>query len=247
MDKELKNQQFEAEDDDLFPEEPEDDEGIETEEEPEEQPEKPKGFMKVKYNGEDRDLNEEETRTYAQKGMNYDKVKGSLDELERGGARKAIEIIRNLADENGMSVEEYMDFAEKNISAGALNAAMREISKQHPGLPEDVVKELAENRVAKKREQSKADREERENAPWAELAEAYPDLKPDEIPDEVREAIANGKSPLLAMREHELDGLKRERDAAKQNETVRKKAVGGLGKDSGGAAKDPFLEGLLGS
>lgn len=38
--------------------------------------------LKVKYNKEEKELSLDEARDYAEKGMNYDKVKGRLDELE---------------------------------------------------------------------------------------------------------------------------------------------------------------------
>ena len=38
-----------------------------------------KAFLKVKYNKDVLELDEEKAREYAQKGLNYDKVKGELD------------------------------------------------------------------------------------------------------------------------------------------------------------------------
>ena len=71
---------------------PETPETEEVQEEPEE------WSLDVKYNGEEKKLNKEEATTYAQKGMNYDKIYNPLEKL---------------AKKNGMQVGEYLNHSMK--------------------------------------------------------------------------------------------------------------------------------------
>ena len=54
----------------------------------------PKSFLNIKFNGEEKSLTEEEARTLAQKGMNYDRF---------------YEPIERLARMNNMSVGDYVN------------------------------------------------------------------------------------------------------------------------------------------
>lgn len=226
------------EDDDLDLDDQDDeteDEAEETEGDPaEEQPAAAEGTFRIKYNGEEKDIPLDEARALVQKGYNYDKVAGERDELKKSGAPEALELVRNLAEENGMEVADYIVFASKNLSQASVNAQMRQLEKEHPDWPKDVIKELAESRAAKKAAQVQADRTAKEQAVWDELAAEYPDLKTaDDLPQEVREMIQSGKTPLMAMRTHEnaqlkkqIEELKRESQTKEQNEKNRRASVG---------------------
>lgn len=211
----------------------------------------PKG-IRVKYNGEDKELTEPEAIEYAQKGMNYDKVKSTLDALEKDGAREALDLVRGLAEENGMSVADYIRFAAENASTASVSAQLRQIQKETPDLPEAVARELAESRAAKRTEQLQKAREAKEQAPWDELLAAYPDVKDaEELPQTVKDAIKGGKAPLMAMRENEIAELKaklarmeQEGKAKEQNNKNRQDALGSARGDAKGKP-DPVLEALM--
>ena len=94
----------------------------------------PKSFLKVKYNGEDKDLSEDEARTYSQKGMNYDRI---YEPLER------------LARMNGMNVGEYLNqlnTTQFNYEVSQEMEKLREDPK-YENLSDEVLEELATNRV----------------------------------------------------------------------------------------------------
>lgn len=215
---------FEDEDDlDELDDEEIEDEAEENGPDPAEDPKPTAGGIRIKYNGEEIDLTQEEAIEFAQKGKNYDKVKAENDSWNRRGGPKAIELIENLADENGMSVDEYIEFASNNLSKSSVNAQIRQLQKEHPDWPEEVVKELAESRAEKKIAQAKAEKEAKEQAPWDELLAEYPDMKADSMPAEVHEMIQNGKSPLMAMRTYENAQLKKELEELKKNAETKEK------------------------
>jgi hypothetical protein len=72
-------------------------------------PEETTPFMQVKYNKEEVALDQEQATTYAQKGMNYDKIKESRDEIQsqydNDGARK---YIQSLAEEHNLTPDQAL-------------------------------------------------------------------------------------------------------------------------------------------
>ena len=72
--------------------------------------------LDVKYNGVEQRLSEDEARTYAQKGMNYDHV---MEELTRLRNAPETAIIQDLARKSGMSKEDFLNnlTAEVNLRA----------------------------------------------------------------------------------------------------------------------------------
>ena len=229
----------------------EEQEETEPEEQHEETPETKNTGIRVKFNGEEKELTAEEAVSYAQMGMNYPKVKERLDALEAGGAQNAMELVQLLAEENNMSVSEYIEYAQKNLSQSSVNAQLRKVQKEFPDLAPEVQKELAESRAAKKSAQLQAEKAAKQQAPWDELAKEYPNIKTaEDLPAEVQTAINSGKSPLMAMREHEIAQLKKQLEekekndqARQQNEKNRKAAIGSA---SGSKQEhDPIAELLL--
>lgn len=88
--------------------------------------------LHVKYNGEEKDLGEDEARTLAQKGMNYDKV---------------YEPLQKLARLNGMEVGEYLNKLSDTQTEYEVNKELSELKEKYPDTPEEVLNELAQKRV----------------------------------------------------------------------------------------------------
>ena len=65
--------------------------------------------FKVKYNGEEKELSQEEAITYAQKGMNYDKIYDELMKTKENPILKHTDKIKEYADFCGVSVDEFID------------------------------------------------------------------------------------------------------------------------------------------
>ncbi len=78
--------------------------------------------LDVKYNGVEQRLSEDEARTYAQKGMNYDHV---MEELTRLRNAPEAAIIQDLARKSGMSKEDFLNSltAEVNLKQAVAQGA----------------------------------------------------------------------------------------------------------------------------
>lgn len=198
--------------------------------------------IKVKYNHEEREITLDEARELAQKGMNYDKLQERLNEFQNA---PELALIRELAEENGMSVSEYVEAVRQSREQERLNELIQQ------NIPEEYAKEILENR--KFREQMQAREKEREFKEKTEteakeelraFQEAFPDVK--EIPQEVWERVNEGTPLKYAYMEYEFKNLKNQVSILKQNETNKTKApVGGVSiHGSNETAEDDFLRGF---
>lgn len=181
--------------------------------------------LKVKYNGEERELGEEDARNYAQKGMDYDKVREQRDNYKNAGADEALEVEKLIADSYGMSVSEYRKFARENVSKQQLDAELDAIYKESPNISKKLAEELAQTRLAAKGKAMQEQRDDEEANKWAKVAEEYPDYKTaEDLPEDVRNAVSGGKDPLLAMREHDITDLRKQLDDAKNGNAAKAQA-----------------------
>ena len=258
VDDDLENEGDTVEEEEVNEEGSEDgDEGGETS-----KPEKPEGSrgqtITVKYNGETKELTVEEAVTLAQKGLDYDKVRGERDELRNGRAHR---ILSEYARENNQSVEQYLQFLEDTQEAKVLKREMDTLAKKHPDAPDDVLREMAELKIeARKKEtaaeaEAKKNREEAERQkPWADLLREYPEIKKaEDLPEDVVADIRSGLSPVDAMRRHqikekdkEIAELKAKLEAKEKNQTNKKRAIGSTASDAHKGEKDAFLMGFDG-
>lgn len=192
-------------------------EPVQQEDAPPAQPETPPFKLKIKYNHEEKELDEETARELAQKGMNYDKVlkehealKARLSEYES----MSIDEIKASAQALGMTVKDYIEYAK----GYADEANIQKIADTY-GVDYAYAKALYETQKAARPAGSKP----AEAAPPAEpvqdkleadiheLYKAYPDVTEDDV-----KAIMDdyGKGvPMLAAYEKYL--LKKEHEQAK--------------------------------
>lgn len=199
------------EDDDLFGDISEEDDDLFSDAEPEEEaeaqeeqtsapdaaekPDEKPQTLRIKYNGQEQEITLEQAAELAQKGMNYDKVLN-----ERNGLRvdaRASELMRRLAEANGMDVEQYVGFVENQQKAVMLQKEAQNIRTKYPDMPDDAVQEMAEMRVNEKHkaaEESAAARrrseEEARQKPWMDFLREFPEYKDGrELPRGVAEGI----------------------------------------------------------
>lgn len=253
--------------DDLFEDdETAEDETAETEEdeqtsEPEtvEQKKEPDaaGKIRVKYNGEDRELTMEEAVAYAQKGMNYDKVVAERDRLRPG--EKALQVLGKFAEMNGMSVEQYTEFLEGQQKAVTVQREIESIRAKHPDVSDDLAREIAEMRAEARRKETeereaarRRSEEEANQKPWRDFVREYPEMKDiTKLPEDVIKGIQDGLTPVEAMLRHEraerdkkIEELTAKLETKDKNRKNKEKAIGSAASSAGGGEKDPFLEGL---
>lgn len=238
----LDGQEEEMFDDDFDWGEDEPDESVEGEKEAEAQDD----GLTVKYNGKEQKVGKEEIPTLVQKGLNYDHIQGELESMRSGNMYK---VLKKAADKEGMSVEQYAKYVLDKEDADTLTAEENAVRKEFPNLPNNIVKELAEARATKKQHNAKADESSETERAWAEALKEYPDITRDTIPQEVLEAVAGGKTPLIAMKNYEISQLKaaqRKTAIDEKNLKNKEKSTGSMnGNRSDG--DDQFLQGLFGS
>lgn len=213
----------------------------------------------VKYNGQEMSLTEAEIITHAQKGLNYDHVKGELDTLR--GQKESFEkvsqyakIVEQLAKDNNMTVDEWTKAVEESRREGKIQKLMSE----SPGADEKIVRRLfeleekerqREAEAAQKAEELKSIQEkERIQQRWTKFFEAYPDLRgkePAELPQEFMSMVQEGEDPITAYRAYENKELKTKLKMLEQNEANKSKAPGGIKNEGGGGTDDPFLQGFF--
>lgn len=202
--------------------------------------------LTVKYNGKEQKVGKDEIPTLVQKGLNYDHIQSELDSMRQGNMYK---VLKKAADKEGMSVEQYAKYVLDKEDADTLSAAEAEVRRENPNLPNSIIKELAEARAAKKQNLAKVEQGSAEEKAWAEALKEYPDMTKDSIPQSVLEAVAAGKSPLLALKDYEISTLKeanKKTAVAERNLKNKEKSTGSLnGRSSDG--DDQFLQGLFGS
>jgi hypothetical protein len=218
-------------------------------------PEAEAPFMTVKYNGEEQGLSQDEAITYAQKGMNYDKVYGQLEQLRNDPVRRVFE---EQAQRAGLSLNEYADRLGQFQRESAINRLADAFMDENPDATEDIARKYAEaqyNSTLAQNEREQANsiaQEEANRQQWAmsqieAFQRAYPDVDIRTLPQDVIDEINAGESLLSAYRAHENKEMKNTIATLRQNRTNESLSTGNLSDNSSSeAGGDPFLQGLLG-
>ena len=209
----------------------------------------PADFLTIRYNKSDRKLSRKEAVELAQKGANYDHVKSELDSYRNGPIGKAM---KAYADQAGMSVEKYAEMMAQQAEAAAEKQAIADLQEKYPDAPDELLKEYARLQREGNKAQAQSAEEAKRQKEWADALAEYPDIKPDAIPQDVHDAVAEGVSPIEALRMHELAELREkvakltaDRETKQKQEDNRARSIGSAaGVSSGGEAEDDFLAGM---
>lgn len=213
------------------------------------EPEDVSDFLTIRYNKADRKLTRSEAVELAQKGANYDHVKAELDSYRNGPIGKAM---KAYADQAGMSVEKYAEMMAQQAEAAEEKRLIAELQEKYPDAPEPLLKDYAKMQREGNKAQAQSAEEAKRQQEWADALAEYPDIKPDAIPQDVHDAVAEGVSPIDALRMHELAELRAkvakltaDNETKKKQEDNRARSIGSVaGVASGGEAEDDFLAGM---
>lgn len=214
--------------------------------------------IRVKFNGEEKDISLEEARTLAQKGMNYDHVVS-----ERDKNRDAFNFLLEKAKGQGITVEQLMEKERNEAANQRLEKKIEALRERDDDASEATLESLAKleleaEEARKERETAKAAESEK-NAKieaWNKLFDAHPELTQREggtkLSQEVFDLVdKKGLSPTEAyytVRMRELE--EKNKELAEQNKVMtdatasRKKSVGSLSSDRAGDDEDEFLAGF---
>lgn len=201
--------------------------------------------FKLKHLGEEKEFSREETIALAQKGMDYDRIKGKLDEAHQQIASnaEAAEFVNALAQEMNLSPAEFMLQARAGSLAKRENISIDEakrrleLDRREKAIAE---KEAAAQTKAQETQAQDA-RREKVRAELAEFAKVYPDVKVDALPNEVYQSAASKQIGLTAAYALYLaQEAKAALEAEKQNAQNKALAVGSASTSGKRSAADEF-------
>ncbi len=199
----------------------------------------------LKHLDEVRTVNRDEVIALAQKGMDYDRIKGRLDEkvgLENAEAEQALEFVRSMAEKSGCSAEDFMDSVIAGTRAKADRSdydsvlAAVKMERREKALSEREQK-LADTQ---KSASQKSEADGRRQTDIKNFVAAFPDVKAETIPQEVWKEVASGKTLTEAYAVYEASRLKEELEAEKQNNKNKSRTTGSRSTAGEGSEMDDF-------
>ena len=192
---------------------------------PEQKPEAENQRFKLKVNGEEIEVGLDEGITLAQKGKDYDRVKTERDNLKTDSAtmnklKAQGDFLEELAKSSDMTVDQLME-----------NTRARMLMNEHEGMTEEeALKQVREkaSKATEKKESEKAEAtpEERRQAMFANFLQAYPDVKAEDIPQEVWNDAGRTYDLVGAYQRHENRELRKEIETLRQNNKNKERSAG---------------------
>lgn len=219
----------------------------ETEDNHSEEPETQETFT-LKYNHEEKGYTREEVIPLAQKGLDYDRIRGKLDEANEkykdydtikadlSAKSEQIRWFEEMAKEQGMTVDEMIDATRATVMS-------RKTGKDIEVCKGIVRNERRERELDMERERMTDTKayESKRDSDIREFLTKYPDLKdPKSIPQEVWDAVHKGETLVSAyeayqnkQKDAEIERLRAELEKSKQKEKNKARSTGSQKKDSG--------------
>lgn len=229
--------------------------------------------LELKYMGETRRVGRDEAVVLAQKGMDYDRIRKERDDMSkeleglRGDKTKLAgyeDFLDRLARSVGMNIPDMIDstlakmlVAEEQKKG---NTITEEFARQRIAFDREKAEyEKQKNQGADHSPVKKADGDKPQEPPAGPTADeaarakrndeanaflqAYPDIDPKTIPEEVLKEWRGGTPLLSAYKDFEYKKLKADYEALKQNNKNSERSTGSVKSAGAGKAKDAFDEG----
>lgn len=205
--------------------------------------------IRVKFNGEEKDISLDEARTLAQKGMNYDHI---VEERDRN--KNAFDFLVEQAKSKGMSVEDYIADERQNAENQRIEAKMNKLREADDDASDETLRNLAKLELANEdaeRKKAEAAEEETKNnnqiEEWNKLFRAHPELigkdGQSKLGDGVIKLVEQGYTPTEAYYMHRNRELEEQNKMLQGAEEAKKKSVGSLlGNQT--TEEDDFLSGF---
>ena len=207
----------------------------------------------LRHMDEVRQVGEADMVVLAQKGLDYDRIRGKYDE-----SKPVMELFGSFAKQAGMSIPDYVSFirTQAKQASGMSEAEARrtvELEDREAAVSAKEAEEAQRQNGANQAAQARAAADARRNADIAEFQRLFPDAAkdPKAIPQEVWASVRSGMSLVSAYSKYAVDQANAARQAAEQkaaasaqNRRNADRATGSMqsaGENTG--SKDPFLEG----
>ena len=213
----------------------------------------------IKHLRGDVEIPRADIRTMLSKGYDYDRVREQRDAAVRQMEEKEsqyqqrdelLQTLENVAKQAGTDVAGVVKRLRINLYRGNGSTeaeAMARVEKEDAEAKlQAMQKQANQARQAQEQRQSRAQQE------FMEFHKRFPDVKIQDIPQDVIRKSASGEMSLAgAYQVHLYDQLKAENqrlqqtiDARKQNEENRQKSLGSARSAGSGEKEDPFLSGF---
>ena len=207
----------------------------------------------LRHMDEVRQVGEADMVVLAQKGLDYDRIRGKYDE-----SKPVMELFGSFAKQAGMSIPDYVSFirTQAKQASGMSEAEARrtvELEDREAAVSAKEAEEAQRQNGANQAAQARAAADARRNADIAEFQRLFPDAAkdPKAIPQEVWTAVRSGMSLVSAYSKYAVDQANAARQAAEQkaaayaqNQQNASRSTGSMqsaGEPRG--SKDPFMEG----
>lgn len=195
----------------------------------------------LKYKGQEGKYTLAQLQELAQKGLDYDGVRADRDRLR--DSHPALAIIDRYAKQNGMTREQYMEFAQQKADEAEVAPVVKQLMDS--GAPEAVAKELAlrrlqEQRAGQIRQQQQTEQAARQTQEQQAADQKRADYRAlvdyankngidlTELPQEVLVSITQGMKPLEAYIRYENAQLRLKNSQLEQNQKNSKKNPGSM-------------------
>lgn len=171
-------------------------------------------YLELDHLGEKKKVNRDEAKVLAQKGLDYDRIRSERDTLkaESKKNRGVLAVLKQMADEAGMTVEDYIDYQrigtikakETNLdSVSALLKARNDRLQIEKHLDEEADREenerIAREEAAKAEEQKAAEARHKQ---FIRFSQKFPKVQATEIPKEVWDEFSKGEDLVTAYALH---------------------------------------------
>lgn len=211
----------------------------ETEEKPESEETKPDGkSWKLKHNGEEIDADEEKMVELAQKGLDYDRVRGERDTFKNEHPKYAEyeKFLNELAQSAGTDVAGLME----NVRASML---MQKAEKEGKELTQEAaVNQLRAEAAAAKAAEAQQAEAAKKQANLRAFMMAYPNVRAEDVPLKVLQEGFNSGDLVGAYARYENQKLKTELNTIKQNQKNKERSTGSK-KSKGSSSNDYWFDG----
>ena len=217
--------------------------------------------LKLKYNGEEKEVTLDEAIALAQKGMNYDKKLQELDNLKNS---RQIQLVERLAKESNMTVDEYLNQVEKQFEQQSIVRLENDLRKKYPNADKETLSELAKSQYAlqmqekkqrellesqnQKQTQEDIDRKNDEMLTNMinDFTKKYPNVNLEEAlkDTELVKLLDEGESLVTAYTILENKKLKAQLEAEKLNNKNKMKATGSIKGEGKVKEEDAFKQGF---
>ena len=207
----------------------------------------------LRHMDEVRQVGEADMVVLAQKGLDYDRIRGKYDE-----SKPVMELFGTFAKQAGMSVTDYLSYirTQAKQASGMSEAEAKwavDLEDREAAVSAKEAAEAQRQGAANQAAQARAAADARRSADIAEFQKLFPDAAkdPKAIPQEVWANVRSGMSLVSAYSKYAVDQANAARQAAEQkaaasaqNRRNADRATGSMqsaGENTG--SKDPFLEG----